>query len=88
MKSFEKKTEPMEICTRSFKVFKKYPVFVYTHEGKWITCQAHSYQEHSQSLWLEMNEAIKAGTSGSPILDKWGCVVGLVSSFIAENNIS
>ena len=85
---FCKKIEPIEICTRSFKAFKKYPIFVYTHEGKWITGQAHSYQEHSHSLWLEMNEAIKAGTSGSPILDKSGCVVGLVSNFIGENSIS
>jgi trypsin len=31
---FCKKTEPIEICKRSFMAFKKYPAFVYAHEGK------------------------------------------------------
>jgi hypothetical protein len=56
-------------------------VEVLTHKGKWITGQVINYglgPVHGR-MWLEADDRIKGGTSGGPVVDSRGQLVGVVS---------
>ena len=74
-------TEPILICKNNLEVGKKFKVFIYTHELKWITGYAKLGFPDSPMLWVEANQQVKCGTSGSAIVNEQGEIVGIVSSF-------
>jgi hypothetical protein len=69
-----------KVCRNKLEVFKKFKIFIYSHERKWITGYAQSCKEGSNMLWIETDGPIKGGTSGSAIVNEKGEIVGIVSN--------
>jgi hypothetical protein len=77
--TFCAETEPLRLCLTEFELSQPFPVYVYTHEGKWITGSASQWQNNAPRLFIEFDGLIKGGTSGSPIVNEAGEIVALVS---------
>ena len=78
--AFCERTKPIPICARRFTPQDKFPVHIYTHKNTWITGFAEQYY-NPQFLLILANEQIERGTSGSPIVNDVGEIVGVVSNF-------
>jgi S1-C subfamily serine protease len=72
-------TAPVPLSRREFKTGQKFGVYIYTHERKWIEGKAECSLADSASLRVQFQRAIKGGTSGSPIVNKDGEIVGVMS---------
>lgn len=72
--------EPVEVSTEDFDLFRDIPAAVYTHEGTWLEVMVQQCSDGASCLWLESTEQIEPGTSGSPILDQGGHLLGVVSN--------
>ena len=83
---FCRNTSPVKISRRKFEVFKKFEIFIFTHENTWISGFAQISFPESQILLIEPNEPIKPGTSGSGIYDEKGELVGIVNKTSLEKN--
>lgn len=79
--NFCEKVKPISLCLDDFEPFKDFPVYIYTHRGKWVTARAHQSYKMANTLWIEAEDPIKDGTSGGPIINESGALVGIVSSF-------
>ena len=80
-KNFWKHTKPVPVCRRNFELFQKFRVHIYTHKDTWVTGSAMQCSENSERLYVEANEQIEGGTSGGPIINDEGELVGIVSHF-------
>jgi hypothetical protein len=67
------------ISLRTYPFGKSFEVEVFTHKRQWLKAKATAYRCKS-NLCLEASDQIEGGTSGSPVIDKKGRLVGLVSS--------
>ncbi len=75
-------TKPVPLCRREdFVLFQKFQVHIYTHKGTWVTGSAMLCREDAQAFSVESDEQIEGGTSGGPIIDDSGELVGIVSNF-------
>ncbi len=72
-------TKSVPICTSEFELFKEIPISIFTHKGAWIRGQAQQCANHAAMLFIHAEEQIEGGTSGSPIVNRQGEVVGIVS---------
>jgi hypothetical protein len=76
-------TKPVPLCTRIPAVDQSFPVQVPTHKGKWITGKVIRYgipgTPPGSRITLEANSKIEGGTSGGPVVDAVGRLVGVVS---------
>lgn len=60
----------------------KFPVYVFSHERKWITGEGFVYFGNTPSVMFTRTESpVPCGTSGSPILNSRGEAISLVSVF-------
>jgi len=73
-------TFPVKVCRSKIEVGKKFNIFIYTHKKKWITGKAKLSFPDSPVLWIEVDEQIKGGTSGSAIVNEKGEIVGIVTN--------
>ncbi len=73
-------TKPVPLCS-DFVPFRKFKIHIYTHKGTWVTGSAEYCQEDGHSLAVEADEQIEDGTSGGPIINDSGELVGIVSFF-------
>lgn len=71
--------EPLLICERTWKTFQEFPIWLYTHLGTWIGGRAKFCAEGTAKLSAVTDEQVMGGTSGGPIVDETGALVGLVS---------
>jgi hypothetical protein len=79
--SFTEETDPLRLCTEEFELFEPFPVYVFTHEGDWIAGRAKlSALGPRAFLLIEFDEDINEGSSGSPIVNGEGQVVGVLST--------
>jgi len=74
-------TKPVPLCRRDFVLTRKFSVHVYTHKGTWLTGKAMQLREDCQTLFVETDDQIEGGTSGGPIINDSGDLVGIVSNF-------
>ncbi len=72
-------TEPVPLCFKEFRPFQKFPVFVYTHKHKWVCGRAMQCVRNSPVITVDFDEQIEGGTSGSPIVNELGELVGIIS---------
>lgn len=82
---FCERTTPLKLCDAEFPLFSKFPVQVFTHEGVWVSGLAQQGQTNGTALHVEFEEPIPGGTSGSPVLNNGGEVVGIIS-WVSEPN--
>jgi hypothetical protein len=75
---------PVPLFTQALEPRKPVTVEVLTHKGKWLTGTAVRHDIPGPlpcgSLWLELASRTEAGTSGGPVVDKAGRLLGLVSN--------
>jgi len=74
-------TKPVVVCRSEFELFQKFKVHIYTHKGTWVTGCAMQCREDATKLFVEADEQIDGGTSGGPIINDSGELVGIVSHF-------
>jgi len=80
LKKFYQTALPVKLCTDDPK--EPFPIHIFTHEGTWITGEGSLLREDHESIWIGTDEQVKAGTSGSPIANDDGLLVGIVSNFL------
>ncbi len=81
-KKFCEDTKPVPLCRKEdFVLFQEFQVHIYTHKGTWVTGSVTLCREDAHTLWVEADEQIEGGTSGGPIIDDSGELVGIVSNF-------
>ncbi len=74
--------EPTTICTTELEVEQRITAWVLSHTGEWIEGTVTQYgQRSTPSLWFTAEKKIKGGSSGGPIVDEEGQLLGIVSSF-------
>lgn len=77
-------TVPTPICVAEFELLKKFPVRILTHDRGWIEGEAQQCKEQATSLWVDAFGPIHGGTSGGPVVNAQGELVGVVSHFDTE----
>lgn len=77
--AFCESTMPIPLFTTDFELFHKFPVYIYTHKGTWIKGSAYQCVKDAEKLSFEADEQIEYGTSGSPIMNEVGDLVGIIS---------
>lgn len=89
-KAFEdfcEQTNPVPVFTGNLAARKSMKVYVYRHTGKWVEGKATRYNLKNIHMFkLETDEPIESGTSGSPIINEEGELVGIVSNSGTGNN--
>jgi hypothetical protein len=82
---FCEKTTPLKLCDADFPLFEPFPVYVFTHEGIWVSGVSKQTRLNSTALHVEFNRPIPGGTSGSPVVNDEGEVLGVIS-WVSEPN--
>jgi len=85
--SFCAETKPVPLCKRSFVRFREFGIHVYTHKGTWIRGIAVQYSGNGQQIAITTCEQIEGGTSGSPVINDRGELVGIVSTGGSKTNL-
>ena len=71
-------TEPVPVCANVPALFKPFSVCIFTHKRTWIEGTAKLMDRYASKFFVRVNEPIEGGTSGSPIVNKRGELVGIV----------
>ena len=80
-KEFCEQTKPVPIFKGILAVRESIKVYVYTHLGTWLHGKVTQFStQNFHQVCLEAEEAIIGGTSGSPIVNEEGELVGIVST--------
>ena len=78
-KLFCEAVNPVIISRREFDLFEQIPVFIFNHHNAWVKGTVIKCKNNASTLVLKSDEAIEGGTSGSPIVDESGELVGIAS---------
>jgi hypothetical protein len=77
------RTAAVPLSTRTLDVDESLGVHIRTHQGKWITgtLTRHGIPNTPPSgvVWLEADSPVRSGTSGGPVVDGAGRLVGVIS---------
>ncbi|MCF8051592.1 MAG: serine protease [Desulfobacterales bacterium] len=74
-----RKITPVKICTAEFEPHKDFKAYVFTHDKGWIQATAHHYLSVYPTLWITTEKQIDGGTSGGPVVNEKGELLGVVS---------
>jgi len=84
---FCEETQPVKLCFDEIISNQEYPIYIFTHEFKWITGTAICLNKFLPYILCEMEEPIHNGTSGSAIVNQMGELVGIVSIIQGEDEL-
>ena len=73
--------KPVKLCQSVFEKRKAVDIYVYTHNKSWVSGTATQFGYDEKQLWIETEEQIDKGTSGSPIINNVGELIGVASNF-------
>lgn len=76
---FRDATQPVLVEDADFEPHARVPVHVLTHHGTWLQAEATEMHTGDGCAWLRGERKIEGGTSGGPVTDAAGQLVGLVS---------
>ena len=79
--AFCEQTRAVPICRREPKIFAPFPVMIRTHTSDWISGTAELCRDGAPVLFVDADEQVLGGTSGGPIINCSGELVGIVSNF-------
>ena len=82
---FGEGTTPISLCTLDREPFRPFAIHIRTHHGTWIRGQAQVSSPEAHCLWVDAEEQVEGGTSGGPIINEEGLLVGIVSNFSESN---
>ncbi|MDZ7759930.1 MAG: serine protease [Desulfovermiculus sp.] len=80
LEEFCENLDPVLISDFEPEIFKEMNVYVFSHEDKIISGKGQVCTPGSSKMFIEAEEEIKGGTSGGPIVDESGRLVGIVSN--------
>ena len=74
-------TPPVPVANQPRERGDEFPIYILSHTGEWITGHATQCGLAScrHSLFIETKQPIESGTSGGPVVDEHGQLVGVVS---------
>ena len=72
-------TKSVPVYEGDFKLFEEVRVHIYTHKGTWVTGRATQTSIETKTLDVDTDEKIEGGTSGGPIINDSGELVGVTS---------
>lgn len=72
---------PVKICKDEYDLFKKFEVFIYTHDNGWVQAAEQLCRKNAPTLFIESEIQINGGTSGGPIVNEKGELLGIASTF-------
>jgi V8-like Glu-specific endopeptidase len=79
--AFCNRTKSVPLCRRRISGFPaEFRVHIRTHKKDWITGKATIFRDRQPSISIETAENIEGGTSGGPIVNDEGELVGVVST--------
>jgi len=87
-KKFCEHTRPVPLCRSEFEPFREFRVHIRTHKKTWVTGSAMKCRDDAAVLQVKSNEPIVGGTSGGPIINDSGELVGIVSNFNLVNEVN
>ena len=70
---------PVPLATAPLEVWREFPAFILSHDKGWIEGKAKACREGAHRLMLKAAEKIERGTSGSPVVDESGRLLGVIS---------
>lgn len=85
------KVKPMQVYPGKFEeLFKKYEAYIFNFEGELLKIKHKKTMPEAQLHFFESENTLKFGYSGSPIVNKHGHVIGIVSntSFNQDDSVS
>ena len=74
-------TKPIVISVEEHDLFEKFQVCIRSHKDQWIRAQATQCASNAEKLAVQAEEQVECGTSGGPIIDRHGQLIGIVSWF-------
>lgn len=77
---FCENTKSVPLCVSEIEPNEIFPVHTFTHKGTWVEGRAKYFSKNSPFLSIEYEEQIEGGTSGGPIINNYGELVGIVST--------
>jgi hypothetical protein len=86
LENFCEDLNPVLINTVEPELFQDFEIHVFNHEGGQVSGKGQVCSPGSKSLFIETKDEIKGGTSGGPIVDESGGLVGIVSNFSGNDN--
>ena len=78
--AFCETVEPVGIHLKEVHPCMPFPAYLRTREGEWMSGEATIFNAASPIIAVAFSHAIPAGTSGSPIVNDDGQIVGIVSN--------
>jgi hypothetical protein len=78
---FCEETEPVRLCTVERELFEKFPCYIRSHKGKFINGTAMQCRAGCEGLAVTVGEQVEGGTSGGPVVNENGELLGIVSHF-------
>jgi len=87
---FCNKVKPISLSLREPKWADVIPIWVYTHKKTWIKGKAlnYSFKKNPSTIFINVDENIEGGTSGSPIVNEHGELVAIVSNIGGPTGIT
>jgi S1-C subfamily serine protease len=91
--AFAEATAPVLVSSDDFDLGKQVQAFVWTHTKKWVGASVARHggfpnEPPAGYAWMDAEASITPGTSGGPIVDLRGCLIGVVSSGSARERDS
>lgn len=75
---FSEHTKPVPLCLDEFELLSPFPVYIYGCDG-WTRSTAQLCRRDANLIAFEFGTQFKPGTSGSPVTNESGQLVGIVS---------
>jgi len=72
--------KPVKICKKEFKPFRRFKVFIFTHDKGWIEGTITQDQYESPSFMVRSEVKIEGGTSGGSVINGKGELIGIISN--------
>lgn len=80
-------TKPVKLFRKDFDLFVEYPAHIYTHLREWVSCTVEKTFPTANKLVIHPEKAIQPGTSGSPVVNDAGELIGVVSFGVIDGSI-
>jgi hypothetical protein len=78
---FCEQTMPLPLSTIEPELGEQFPIRVLSHKGEWLTGTGALYSPVRRVVGLNVQQRIFCGTSGGPVVDDGGHLLGVVSIF-------